>query len=70
MKSFVGNIVSADRTEKEISVRCPDGIDGAMMGKSVLIIPIDGNKTQTEWGHLRDRMSCYNENSLQFEDWT
>lgn len=67
MKSFVGKICSADSSARVFEVYCEDGIKGVTMGQRVLIIPI-GNKIQSEWGHIQDRMAQFDQKKLEFPE--
>lgn len=67
MKSFVGNICSADSDTKTFEVSCVEGISGVTIWQRVLIIPI-GDRHTTEWGHIQDRLAQYNLETMKFPE--
>ena len=45
MKGFIGSIQGGNSTEKTITIHNSEGVSGATIGQSVIVIPIDRDHT-------------------------
>lgn len=48
-RSFIGSIDGGDSSKKLLYISCPNGFNGAEIGKRVIVVPVEN-----EWGFANE----------------